>query len=82
MVAVYDIGCALNLANLAMSLGLKDIEYEPEQFPGLVYRLRDPNVVCLLFGSGKMVITGAKNDMDIGWTVDKVVQVLRQTGFL
>ncbi|MCX6652186.1 MAG: TATA-box-binding protein [Methanomassiliicoccales archaeon] len=82
MVAVYDIGCALNLANLAMSLGLKDIEYEPEQFPGLVYRLRDPNVVCLLFGSGKMVITGAKNDRDIGWTVDKVVQVLRQTGFL
>ena len=39
-------------------LGLKDIGYEPKQFPGLVYRLAVPGVVILLFGSGKAVITG------------------------
>jgi len=80
MVAIYDVGCALNLTNLTISLGLENIEYEPEQFPGLVYRVRDPKVVCLLFGSGKMVITGAKNEKDIERAVDRVVQTIRQLG--
>jgi transcription initiation factor TFIID TATA-box-binding protein len=49
---------SLNLNAIAIGLGLEQIEYEPEQFPGLVYRLDEPNVVVLLFGSGKLVITG------------------------
>lgn len=49
---------SLNLNAIAIGLGLEQIEYEPEQFPGLVYRLDDPDVVVLLFGSGKLVITG------------------------
>lgn len=40
---------------IAIGLDLEHIEYEPEQFPGLVYRLDDPQVVFLLFGSGKLV---------------------------
>ena len=40
-------------------------EYEPEQFPGLIYRLDYPRVVCLIFGSGKMVITGARRKDEI-----------------
>ena len=43
---------------------LENTEYEPEQFPGLVYRLSDPKVVLLLFGSGKVVCTGAKTKQD------------------
>lgn len=82
MVAIYDIGHALNLTNLTIALGLENIEYEPEQFPGLVYRVRDPKVVCLLFGSGKMVITGAKNEEDIERAVDGVVDAIRQSGIL
>ncbi|CQH64544.1 TATA-binding transcription initiation factor (plasmid) [Halobacterium hubeiense] len=49
---------SLNLNAIAIGLGLEQVEYEPEQFPGLVYRLDDPDVVVLLFGSGKLVITG------------------------
>ncbi|DAC24492.1 MAG TPA: TATA-box-binding protein, partial [Candidatus Poseidoniales archaeon] len=41
------------------------VEYEPEQFPGLIYRLDYPRVVCLIFGSGKMVITGARRKDEI-----------------
>ena len=82
MVAIYDIGHTLNLTNLTIALGLENIEYEPEQFPGLVYRVRDPKVVCLLFGSGKMVITGAKNEEDIERAVDGVVDAIRQSGIL
>mgnify|MGYP000969267321 FL=1 len=50
----------LNLNNLTFHLPFDKVEYEPEQFPGLIYRLDYPKVVCLIFGSGKMVITGAR----------------------
>ena len=60
IVASADLGQRLNLNAIAIGLGLENVEYEPEQFPGLVYRLDDPPVVVLLFGSGKAVITGGK----------------------
>lgn len=59
IVSSADLGTTLNLNALAIGLGLEDVEYEPEQFPGLVYRISEPDVVVLLFGSGKIVITGA-----------------------
>ena len=34
-------------------------QYEPELFPGLIYRMKDPKVVLLIFVSGKVVLTGA-----------------------
>jgi transcription initiation factor TFIID TATA-box-binding protein len=59
IVASANLEKTLNLE--AVALDLENTEYEPEQFPGLVYRLEDPKVVLLLFGSGKVVCTGAKN---------------------
>ena len=38
-----------------------DVEYHPEQFPGAVFRLKNPKTATLLFSSGKMVCTGAKS---------------------
>ena len=55
----------LNLNNLTFHLPFDKVEYEPEQFPGLIYRLDYPRVVCLIFGSGKMVITGARDKSEI-----------------
>jgi len=54
----------LNLNNLTFHLPFDKVEYEPEQFPGLIYRLDYPKVVCLIFSSGKMVITGARTKSD------------------
>ena len=39
--------------------------YEPELFPGLIYRMIDPKIVLLIFASGKIVLTGAKTRQDI-----------------
>ena len=64
IVASAELGDALNLNAVALGLGMENIEYEPEQFPGLVYRMFDPKVVLLLFGSGKLVITGGKSPKD------------------
>lgn len=58
-VCMADVGKQLNLSALAIGLGLEVTEYEPEQFPGLVYRPPEHNCVLLLFGSGQVVITGA-----------------------
>ncbi|MEF8880054.1 MAG: TATA-box-binding protein, partial [Candidatus Thermoplasmatota archaeon] len=57
-------------------------EYEPEQFPGLVYRLDDPKVAMLLFGSGKIVCTGARETEDVSLAVDKLSEELRSLDLL
>ena len=49
----------LNLNTLALEL--ENTEYEPEQFPGLVYKLREPTATFLLFSNGKLVCTGTKS---------------------
>ncbi|MEE8402357.1 MAG: TATA-box-binding protein [Candidatus Hydrothermarchaeaceae archaeon] len=80
IVATASVGANLNLD--AIAVGLDNTEYEPEQFPGLVYRMSDPKVVFLLFGSGKMVITGAKSREDAEMAADNIVESLKETGLL
>ena len=82
IVAVYDLGTELNLTNIAMSLGLENVEYEPEQFPGLVYRVEEPKVVLLLFGSGKVVCTGAKKKEEIVEAIKILKRDLKSIGLL
>ena len=55
-----------------------DVEYHPDQFPGAVFRLHNPKTATLLFGSGKMVCTGAKSEEMAVKAVNTVVQKLRK----
>jgi len=80
MVATADLGGELNLNEVAMGLGLENVEYEPEQFPGLVYRVKEPRVVMLLFSSGKIVCAGGKNTEDVSTAVEKVSLMLSSMG--
>ncbi|MFC1786874.1 TATA-box-binding protein [Halobacteriota archaeon] len=73
IVASADLKSELNLNAIAIGLGLENIEYEPEQFPGLVYRIKDPKIVVLVFGSGKLVVTGGKTLDDC----EKGVEIVR-----
>jgi transcription initiation factor TFIID TATA-box-binding protein len=82
IVASSDLGSRINLNSIAISVGLEKVEYEPEQFPGLVYRLDSPKVVVLLFGSGKLVCTGARRPEDVQIAVDKISQELRTANLL
>ncbi len=70
MVASTFFNKELNLNKIAFDL--EGTEYEPEQFPGLVYRLDDPKVVFLLFKSGKVICTGAKSHEMIHDSVGKL----------
>lgn len=82
IVASSDLHTELNLNAIAISLGLDRVEYEPEQFPGLVYRIEKPKVVALLFGSGKVVCTGAKKVQDILDAMEKIHHELSTAGLL
>ena len=82
MVASSDLGQKINLNVIAITLGLERVEYEPEQFPGLVYRLDEPKVVLLLFGSGKLVCAGARIPQEIEKAVDKITKELEAAGLL
>ncbi|MFO7966240.1 MAG: TATA-box-binding protein [Archaeoglobaceae archaeon] len=82
IVASADLGVDLNLNAIAIGLGLENIEYEPEQFPGLVYRLNKPRVVVLIFGSGKMVVTGGKDPEDANKAVDRIAEELAALGLM
>ena len=82
IVASSDLGTEINLNAIAISLGLEKVEYEPEQFPGLVYRIDVPKVVVLLFGSGKLVCTGARKPSDVEQAVEKITEELKAAGLL
>ncbi len=57
-----------------------DVEYHPDQFPGLVFRLKNPKTATLIFSSGKMVCTGAKSEDQSRKAVQEVVRRLRKGG--
>ena len=75
IVASAKLNRELNLNNIAFSL--ENTEYEPEQFPGLVYRMDDPRVTFLLFGSGKVICTGGRSIEDVKRAVAKADKRLR-----
>ena len=80
IVASAKLDGTLSLDKIAFNL--ENSEYEPEQFPGLVYRMKDPKVAFLLFGSGKVVCTGARSVKDVGIAVTKVSKKLKSIGAL
>lgn len=82
IVATADLKTVLNLSSIAINLGMENIEYEPEIFPGLVYRIDQPKVVLLIFGSGKIVITGGKKPEDTEAAVEHIVSKLKSLEML
>jgi len=66
----------------AVVKGYPGVEYRPEQFPGLVFRLKRPKTATLIFNSGKMVCTGAKSEKEARRAVMKVVKELKKNGIL
>jgi len=67
---------------LAIMKVFRNVEYRPKQFPGLVFRLKRPKTATLIFGSGKMVCTGAKSEKMSKRAVNKVVRELKNNGII
>lgn len=75
IVGTTDVGFPIRLEGLVFSHSAF-ASYEPELFPGLIYRLVAPRVVFLIFVSGKIVITGAKKESDLSHALTKLYPVL------
>ena len=76
IVASASLGGRIDLEQAVSTLG--KTMYEPEQFPGLIYRMDEPKVVILIFASGKLVCTGAKKEQDVYDAVHKLHGILEQ----
>jgi len=76
IVASGTVGMDLNLNTLAMKL--ENTEYEPEQFPGLVYKLKEAKATFLLFSNGKVVCTGTKSEEEVHKALEMLIENLKK----
>jgi len=76
IVASAELNGEIDLENVVYKL--KRVMYEPEQFPGAVFRMDDPKVVFLIFSAGKLVCVGAKREPDVYIAVDKLQKILEE----
>jgi transcription initiation factor TFIID TATA-box-binding protein len=74
IVASASLGVELDLYSIAYKL--KNVEYEPEQFPGAILKFQDPKSSLLLFKNGKVICTGAKNEKDVQFTIERTLKLL------
>jgi len=66
----------MNLDLYKISYKLKDVEYEPEQFPGAILKFKDPKASLLLFKNGKVICAGARDEEDIKTVLKRVRKIL------
>jgi transcription initiation factor TFIID TATA-box-binding protein len=80
VVASASLDQKLNLTAIAKAN--PGVEYRPETFPGLVYKLRKPRTSILIFSTGKMVCTGGKSSREVKRAIRKVVRELKKNGII
>jgi len=80
IVASINLGGKIHLERAARVLPRS--MYEPEQFPGLIFRMLDPKTVILIFASGKLVCTGAKKEPDVYRSVHNLHSLLEEKGLM
>ncbi|MQY61766.1 TATA box-binding protein [archaeon] len=87
-IKVVNIVSSVDLGDISIDLeefvyaiaGLgKQVMYEPEQFPGAIYRMKDPKCVFLIFSTGKLVCVGTKREADVYKAVEKILPLLEET---
>jgi transcription initiation factor TFIID TATA-box-binding protein len=82
IVASTDIYKELDLNFISKSLLMKNVNYEPDQFPGLIYNMDDVGIIVLVFCSGKIVSTGAKSFEDASKAIEMMKDKLSSFGIL
>lgn len=75
MVASANLGKEVDLYGVAMEVD--NVEYEPEQFPGAILKLKKPAASLLLFKNGKMICTGVKNEKQVEQAINKAYEMVK-----
>ncbi|RWS30498.1 TATA-box binding protein (TBP): component of TFII-D and TFIIIB-like protein [Leptotrombidium deliense] len=79
IVSTVNLGCKLDLKKIA--LHARNAEYNPKRFAALIMRIKKPQTTALLFNSGKMVVTGAKNEIYSRLAARKFARIVQKLGF-
>ncbi|MEW6329496.1 MAG: hypothetical protein AB1468_05260 [Candidatus Micrarchaeota archaeon] len=74
IVASANLGVELDLYSIAQKV--RDVEYEPEQFPGAILKLKDPRASLLLFKNGKIICTGSKSEREVKIALERAIKIL------
>jgi len=84
IVASIDIGMSIDVEEGIYAIAClgKQVMYEPDQFPGAIYRMKDPRCVFLIFGNGKLVCVGTTREADVYKAVENLVTILDDTEVL
>ncbi len=75
IVASANLNADIDLYALARELD--NVEYEPEQFPGAILKLKTPKTSLLVFKNGKMICTGAKSEKDVRKAIENAVKLIK-----
>lgn len=76
IVAAADLGQGVNLESVALLLGLENVEYNPESFAGMNFRIPELNATLIIFSSGKVNIVGTKKDGDAKLAFERLKMIL------
>jgi len=76
IVAKAELNVDLDLYGLAKLS--HDVDYEPEQFPGAIFKVHEPKAALLLFKNGKIICTGARTTADIKRAVSQAVDLVNR----
>mmetsp|Transcript_24987 Transcript_24987/g.36890 ORF Transcript_24987/g.36890 Transcript_24987/m.36890 type:complete len:220 (+) Transcript_24987:100-759(+) len=79
IVATISLGVTVDLEKVAKTVN--NAEYSPRRFAAVIMRLREPRVTALVFKTGKMIVTGAKNVKDSETAGQKFVRIIQRCGF-
>lgn len=79
VVATAHLGVKLDLKSIATRAN--NAEYRPKRFSGVILRIREPKTTALVFASGKMVVTGARNEESAKTAAKKHVRTIQKCGF-
>ncbi|CAF0724157.1 unnamed protein product [Didymodactylos carnosus] len=79
IVSTVNLGCKLDLKRIALQA--RNAEYNPKRFAAVIMRIRNPRTTALIFGSGKMVCTGAKSEEDSLQAARRYARVIQKLGF-
>jgi transcription initiation factor TFIID TATA-box-binding protein len=60
----------------ALSKNVREVDYEPEQFPGAIFRIKEPKAVIILFKNGKLICTGSNTEANIKKVLDYATKVI------
>lgn len=77
MTATSDVGFPIRLEGLIYSYAA-NATYEPELFPGLIYRMPESRMVVLIFVSGKVVLTGAKSEESLSIALENIFPIVEE----